>query len=128
MNLDNLHIKLTQVDGKSPMGVDVALDVRQGGQISLQGTVNPQEPSLESKIDVAAIDLRPLQPYIDTYTGAFAAFRYFLHPGNPALWYSARTGSKISYEGGFDLRQLQTHRTPVQGNLARAGRASRHPS
>jgi len=106
LNLDNLQIKLTQVDGKSPMGVDVALDVRQGGHISVQGTVNPQDPSVDTKIDVAAIDLRPLQPYIDTYLALL------LHSGTFSTQGTLRYGiprapSQISYEGGFDLRQLE---------------------
>jgi hypothetical protein len=106
LNLDNLQVTLTQVDGTSPMGVDLALDVRQGGHISVQGTVKPKDPSLETKIDVTAVDLRPLQPYIDTYLALL------LHSGTFATQGTLRYGipkapSQISYEGGFDLRQLQ---------------------
>jgi len=116
LNLDNLQVKLTQVDGKSPMGLDVALDVRQGGHIAVQGTVNPQGPSLESKIDVAAIDLRLLQPYIDTYMALL------MHSGTFSTQGTLRYGiprepSKISYEGGFDLSKLQLNEPQSEETL-----------
>jgi uncharacterized protein involved in outer membrane biogenesis len=106
LNLDNLEVTLSQVDGRSPMGVDLALDIRQGGRITAKGTVNPQDPSLEARIDVKALDLRPLQFYIEPHLALFLQSGIFATKGT--LRYGLpRAASRVAYEGGFRLENLQ---------------------
>ena len=106
LNLDNMQVKLTKVDGKSPMGVDINLDIRQGGRVRLEGSVKPKDPSIDSRIAVEAIDLRMLQPYIDPHLAILLRSGFFSSQGQLRYGIPDAT-SKIAYKGGFGLGKLR---------------------
>ncbi len=54
-------------DLKKPVTFDVAATVGRGGRARLRGSVRPQPLALRSRVDLAAVDLSLLQPYIDPY-------------------------------------------------------------
>jgi hypothetical protein len=103
--LQKLNVRLTGVDGKSPMGFGVDLQVKEGGVLSLHGTVNPKTGSATGDLKVTGLVLTPLQPYLEPHitlvlrSAAFStqgAFRY----GAPDK------GADMAYEGAFSLNKL----------------------
>jgi hypothetical protein len=67
LSLQDINVKLTDIDGKSPMGFSVGFQVEQGGGAKVNGTINPLIPSVEAEISLSKIVLTSLQPYIDQY-------------------------------------------------------------
>ncbi|MFH0995842.1 MAG: DUF748 domain-containing protein, partial [Pseudomonadota bacterium] len=103
--LRDLKVRLSEVDGKSPMNFEVGFGLEQGGKVALRGKVNPVTPSVEANVNLTGVDLTALQPYLEpfiTLTLNSAAvstdgiFRY----GQPG------GGSKLSYEGSLGVEKL----------------------
>jgi uncharacterized protein involved in outer membrane biogenesis len=103
--LRDLKVRLSEVDGKSPMKFEVGFGLERGGKVALRGKVNPVPPSVEANINLTGVDLTALQPFLEpfiTLTLDSAAvstdgiFRY----GQPG------GGSKLSYEGSLGVEKL----------------------
>lgn len=106
LSVRDCKVRLTEIDGTSPMGFTVGLQVEQGGSATVSGTVNPALPSVEAEIKVSDLVLTSLQPYLEPHvtlqlqSAAVAAqgrLRYGL-PGD---------ASQIAYEGSFSLNNLR---------------------
>ncbi len=104
-DLKGLNVKLTEVDGKSPMGFSVGFQVRERGSVSVNGKVDPAAPSLEAEVKVAGLELTPLQPYLEPFitlvlrsaaVSTQGRFRYGL-PGK---------GANLAYEGNLSFAKL----------------------
>ncbi len=111
--LQNIRLLATDIDGHSPMGVELGVDAVQGGTVTLEGKVNPEAQSLDAKIKVANLELTPIQPYLESYItltlqsatlSAEGTFQY----GAP----EAR--SKIAYDGSFSLDKLRLSESGTQ--------------
>ena len=106
INLEDMAVSLANVDGKSPMTFDAEFKVQEGGQIRANGTVNPSGPTVESEVDVAALELTTFQPYvaqaatIDIKSGTFSTRGKMRH-GIQA------SGAQTVYQGGFKLDNLR---------------------
>ena len=103
--LRDLKVRLSEVDGKSPMKFEVGFGLEQGGKVALRGKVNPVSPSVEANVNLTGVDLTALQPYLDPFitltlnsaaVSTDGVFRY----GQPG------GGSKLSYEGSFGVEKL----------------------
>ena len=105
LGLQGITIRLTDVDGKSPMGFSVELQVEHGGSAKVSGSVNPLVPSVEADINLSGIVLTALQPYIAPYvtlkvqSGAISALGHLRYgiAGDP---------QKMAYQGSFSLDNL----------------------
>jgi len=106
LSLREVKARLTEVDGRSPMGFAVGFQVEQGGSATMSGTLHPAIPAVEAELDVSGVVLTALQPYLDPYltlqlqSAAIAAqgrLRYGI-PGD------AQQGG---YEGNFSLNTLR---------------------
>jgi hypothetical protein len=123
LNLEDMAVALTNVDGKSPMTFEAGFEVREGGRIMAKGTVDPSGPSVESEVEVAAFGLTALQPYvsqaatIDIQSGTFSTRGKLRHGVKTA---DART----EYKGGFKLDNLRV--TEKGGNEPLVGWKSVH--
>ncbi len=104
-NLQNIAVRVTDIDGKSPMGLELGFGVEQGGKLALQGKVDPTTKAVEANVKVADLNLAPLQPYLAPFitltlqsavVSTEGAFRY----GVP------EKGSNLSYGGSFILDKL----------------------
>ncbi|MGV8073553.1 MAG: DUF748 domain-containing protein [Syntrophobacteraceae bacterium] len=104
-NVQGLNVRATNIDGKSPMGLDINFGLEQGGKVVIQGKADPSKQSVEANVKVAGLALSPLQPYLApfiTLTLQSAAvstegtFRYGV-PGS---------GSKLGYDGSLNLDKL----------------------
>jgi uncharacterized protein involved in outer membrane biogenesis len=106
LNLSDIAVVLNNVDGKSPMGFDAGLKVREGGQIKAAGKVDPSGPAVEADIQVAELGLTAFQPYvnpvatIDLKSGTFSTKGSLRH-GIPAA------KAQTAYQGGFKVDNLR---------------------
>ena len=103
--LKDLQVRLSEIDGKSPMNFEMSFGMEQGGKVALRGKIDPATPSVEANVNLAGLVLTPIQPYLEpfiTLTLDSAAlstdgvFRY----GRPG------GGPKISYEGSLGIDKL----------------------
>ena len=106
LSLNPLDVSLTDVDGKSPMGFKADIKIDSGGSVTAAGTLDPSGPTVDSRIDVAAVVLMPLQPYIDSVA------KLDLHSGELSSQGSLRYGMKdlgadLAYDGGLNLAKLR---------------------
>lgn len=106
LDLENLNVRLENIDGRSPIGFDMAFQIKGGGDITLRGAADPIKPSVESNVRVKALDLSPIQPYLEPFVtltlesaklSTEGVFRF----GVP------NAGSKIAYEGNFSIEDLK---------------------
>jgi hypothetical protein len=67
-NVRNIHLNLQDLrtDPNVPFKFDLNLDVAEGGHGVVNGTVNATGPSVELSLDINAVELAPLQPYLNT--------------------------------------------------------------
>ena len=110
VNLEDIAVVLTNVDGKSPMAFEAGLKVREGGQIKAAGKVGPSGPTVESEIQVADLGLTAFQPYvtpaaaIDIKSGTFSTQGSLRH-GTPDA------KGRTAYQGGFRIDNLRITET-----------------
>lgn len=105
LSLQGVKVRLTDVDGKSPMAFTLGFQVEQGGGATVNGTVNPSLPSVEAEVNVSGIVLTSLQPYIEPYVtltlqSATVSTHGKLQYGVPGA------ASNTAYEGDFSLNGL----------------------
>jgi uncharacterized protein involved in outer membrane biogenesis len=106
MDLENITVTLNDVDGKSPMPFEASLGVRQGGQVSVRGTANPAEPTVEAELQVSKLELAPLQPYISRVAAVDLQSGTFSTQG--ALRHGIKdTGAQTVYQGRFRVGNLR---------------------
>lgn len=106
MNLDEIALSVSEVDGSSPMKFDAGLRVRAGGEIKAAGTLDPAGPSVEAEIQVAGLDLIAFQPYLDravtlTLKSGKVSTAGTLRHGIPGA--AARTG----FQGGLKVEDFR---------------------
>ena len=69
-NFKNINLGLTDFknDPDASFNVDLSLNVKQGGKASINGKINPFKPSVRADVELAALALSPLQPYLESTT------------------------------------------------------------
>lgn len=104
-HLRDLQVRVSEVDGKSPMNFEAGFGLEQGGKVVLRGKVDPASPSVEANVNLAGVDLTPVKPYLEPFitltldsaaVSTDGVFRY----GQPG------GGPKLSYEGSFGVDKL----------------------
>ncbi len=67
-NLTNLSLGLNEfkTDPDKDFNFDFSFDVKQGGRFSGKGQVNPFKPTIAANIDLASLDLSPLEAYLQS--------------------------------------------------------------
>jgi len=71
--IDNIALKVEQIDllGKAPAKVDLAARVNQRGRLGLNGTAAWAPVAVALKLDLAEVDLVPMQRWVDKRLNAF---------------------------------------------------------
>ncbi len=103
--LKNIAVRVTGIDGKSPMNFEAGFAVEQGGKVNLSGKIDPASQSVEARVNVAGLALAPIDPYLDPF------ITLTLQSANLSMQGDVRYGvpnakSKISYEGSFGIDKL----------------------
>ena len=105
LNLQDFKAKLTNIDGKSPIAFTLGFQVEQGGNATVNGTVNPSLPSVEAEVNVSSVVLTSLQPYIEPYVTLTIQSAAVSTHGN--LRYGVPGAAQnMAYEGDFSLNAL----------------------
>jgi len=131
--LEGISLELLDVDGRSPSTFTLAMTAVQGGRVSAGGTIDPAGSAAEVTLDVANLDLTPVQPYITPYvdvemlSGRFSTqgtLRYGAEKARAKTVYAGKiqvddfrvveTGSKETLLGWSSLQtsQLRLHLSP----------------
>ncbi len=104
--ITDLNVRVSGIDGKSPMDFDAGFSLDQGGKAAFKGKVDPSGKSVEAAINVASFPLTPLQPYLGSYvtlilqSGAVST-KGTLRYGIPG------SGAKLVYQGSLGLDKLR---------------------
>ncbi|MFO8084634.1 MAG: DUF748 domain-containing protein [Desulfobacterales bacterium] len=106
MNIDDISLVFNNIDGKSPTNFNAELKVRQGGQISATGSIDPSMPSAQSDIWVKDLELKTFQPYIGQVAMLVLQSGVFTTKGT--LQYGTRQQeARTVYKGGFGIDNLR---------------------
>jgi hypothetical protein len=106
INIDDIALVFNDVDGKSPTNFNAELKVRQGGQISATGSIDPSMPSAQSDIWVKDLELKTFQPYIEK--AAFLVLQSGVFTTNGTLKYgTGEQEAQTVFEGGFSVDNLR---------------------
>ncbi|MFZ7127794.1 MAG: DUF748 domain-containing protein [Desulfobacterales bacterium] len=106
IDLDPVNVSLSDVDGKSPMGLKAEIGVAQGGRIAVNGTIDPAGPSVASSVDVGDLALPPLQPYLDPVVDLLMPSGTFSTQGRLEYGIEAAE-AELAYDGSFALADLK---------------------
>lgn len=111
LDLDGIGASATGLsqDLKTAVPVQLALRVRQGGALRVQGKLVPANGSLVARVNLSGLQLTPVQPYIAQ------AANVVLVSGAAGSQGRLRVGKRISYQGGFSVSDLLVNEA-VTGN------------
>ncbi|MDI6747373.1 MAG: DUF748 domain-containing protein [Rhodocyclaceae bacterium] len=103
--LENLTLQVAGVtdDLKVPLPVRLAFDVREGGRFEGEGSVIPASSSVDFKLKLTDLALKPAQPYLAKKAHLKIADGRFSSHGH--IGYSAALG--VDYRGDFTLANLR---------------------
>ncbi len=98
--LSDLSLDLDQ-----PIPVEAALDVRQGGKLSVDGSIVPGKASGRLNLKLAGLSLKPFAPYVNQFA------RLELQSGVASTsgkldFARGGKGMKLNYGGGFAINDL----------------------
>ncbi|MHC1730366.1 MAG: DUF748 domain-containing protein [Syntrophobacteraceae bacterium] len=104
-NIKELNARITEIDGKSPMGFEVGFGMEQGGKLALEGKVDPAAQSVEAKVTAGELVLTPLAPYLAPYITLALQSAVLSAEGN--LRYGIpKSGAKLAYEGKLSINKF----------------------
>ncbi|MBA3034268.1 MAG: DUF748 domain-containing protein [Gammaproteobacteria bacterium] len=103
--LENLRLKVAGVtdDLTAPLPVRLAFDIREGGRFEGEGSVIPASSSVDFKLKLTDLVLKPAQPYLSKKAHLTIADGRFSSQGH--IGYSAAKG--VDYRGDFTLANLR---------------------
>jgi len=105
VNIESFSGKLSDVDGRSPMGFEAGFSLKQGGTVTVHGKVDPAIPSIDADIQFDTLSVMPLRPYIETYTSLTLQSADISFQGN--VRYGMKTeNASLSYTGSARLDKL----------------------
>ena len=116
LNIQSLSCRLSDVDGKSPMNFEAGFSLKQGGAVAVLGTVDPATPSVEANLNLKAISLTPLQPYLKSVAAVTLKSGDVTLQGDIKYGVKA-AGAKIAYAGSASLDKLLITEPDVQKPL-----------
>lgn len=109
VNLDvvngQLALQNLGLDMNQPVGLNAALPIRQGGQISAAGSLIPGKASGKLNFKLAGLALKPFAPYVNQFA------KLDLRSGAASTsgkldFASGGQGLKLAYDGGFAVDDL----------------------
>ena len=98
------------------MGFETGFSLKQGGAVAVHGKVDPAAPSVEADLNLKAISLTPLQPYLKPVAAVTLKSADVSLQGNFKYGIKA-AGAKIAYTGSASLDKLLITEPDVQKPL-----------
>ena len=109
LNIQSFSCRLSDVDGKSPMAFESGFSLKQGGDVKIHGKVDPAAPSVEADLNLKAVSLTPLQPYLNPVAAVTLKSAELSLQGNFQYGIMA-AGANIAYTGSRQSGQAAGHR------------------
>ncbi len=116
VNIQSFSCRLSDVDGKSPMGFEAGFSLKQGGTLAVHGRVDPAAPSVEANLNLKALSLTPFQPYLKSVAAVtLKSAEASLHGD---LKYGMKSaGANLTYTGSASLDKVLITEPNVQKAL-----------
>jgi hypothetical protein len=109
VHVSDLAVKLADAgsDLKQPVKFDASLGLREGGQLSAQGSVVPGSGALQAQVRVRQLALAPLQPLLAQYVKLKIAGGSVSAQGRLTAGDGVGKGAKLRYVGALDVAALR---------------------
>jgi hypothetical protein len=107
--LTQTQLQLTDLssDLGHPFKLDLATLAQGKGRVQLKGEVRPEPLSVSARLNVAGLDLREVQPYIDPLVNIHLAAAKAQADGQLKLQMPAKGGLQAHYKGRVGLSELR---------------------
>jgi hypothetical protein len=96
----NASVEGLSQDLKANLPVKLGLKIKEGGELNVQGTLDPAQGTLDAQVDLAGLNLTPAQPYVAQ------AANLTLASGRLGSKGHLKVGGKTQYQGGFQIGNL----------------------
>ena len=96
---------------KTPVPARLSLRVKEGGRLSVQGKLTPASAALEAKVELAGLNLTPVQPYVAQ------AANVVLTSGAASSTGRLKVGKTVAYQGGFSVADLRVDEAATGNRL-----------
>ena len=105
VHVDDLAVKVAgaSTDLKQPVQFDAALSLREGGQLSAQGSVVPASGALQAGVRVKQLALAPLQPLLTQHLRLKIAGGSVSAQGRVTTGTGKDRDPRLRYVGAFDV-------------------------
>jgi hypothetical protein len=109
VHVDDLAVKLAGAGGdlKQPVKFDASLRLREGGQVSAQGSVVPDTGALQANVRVRQLALAPLQPMLGRFVKLKIAGGNLSAQGRLATGAGTARSASLRYVGAFNVAGLK---------------------
>lgn len=106
LHLSPVTLKLTKVSSAldRPIAVDLAISVKEGGDLAMKGELDVAGAAAEMAVDVKALSLLPLRPYLQPVVSINLGSGHL--SSNGQLSYGKRQKDSLSYNGAVRIDQL----------------------
>jgi len=90
-----------------PLEVEVSMGLNEAGRLAAKGAVHLQPPAADLDVELAGLDLRPLQPYVEQQVKLAVGGGLFTLRGHAS--YNSETGSPLAaFQGDLGLTNFTT--------------------
>lgn len=108
VHVQDLGVKLenASTDLKQPVKFDAGLGLREGGQLSAQGSVVPANGTVQADMRLTRLALAPLQPLLGQYVKLKIAGGSVSAHGRLTTKQRGKGSTSLRYAGGFEVASL----------------------
>ena len=108
LHVNDFAVKLTGAssDLKRPVKFDAGMDIREGGQLSAQGNVVPDNAALQADVRIKQLALAPLQPLLAKYVKLKIAGGHLSAQGRLTTGAGTAKSASARYVGGINIAGL----------------------
>ncbi|HEX5358256.1 MAG TPA: DUF748 domain-containing protein [Aquabacterium sp.] len=103
----DLHLADLSQDLSRPIALDLDTLAQGKGRVRIKGTVKPQPVQVDARVNVASLDLRAIQPYIDPMVNITLAGAKAQMDGQFKLQMPPNSGMQVRYKGRVGLTDVR---------------------
>lgn len=103
----DLHVADLSQDLSRPIALELDTLAQGKGRVRIKGTVKPQPVQVDARVNVAGLDLRAIQPYIDPMVNITLAGAKAQADGQLKLQMPANSGMQVRYKGRVGLNDVR---------------------
>lgn len=103
----HLHVADLSQDLSRPIALELDTLAQGKGRVRIKGTVKPQPVQVDARVNVAGLDLRAVQPYIDPMVNITLAGAKAQADGQFKLQMPANRGMQVRYQGRLGLSDVR---------------------